>query len=58
MRRILSVPLSVNFGPDGRIYAGGEAGQLFRLTVDGATETVANTGGGIERILNRTSARA
>lgn len=43
----LDHPECVNFGPDGRAYAGGEAGQLFRITMDGATEIVANTGGGI-----------
>jgi gluconolactonase len=43
----LDHPECVAFGPDGRAYAGGEAGQLFRFTLDGATEMMANTGGGI-----------
>ena len=43
----LDHPECVNFGPDGRGYAGGEAGQLFRFTMDGSKELVANTGGSI-----------
>lgn len=43
----LDHPECVNFGPDGRAYAGGEAGQLFRIGLEGATEIVATTGGGI-----------
>lgn len=37
----------VNFSPDGTGYAGGEAGQLYRFTMDGEKHIVANTGGGI-----------
>src|SRR5258706_9687664 len=36
----------VNFGPDGRGYAGGEAGQLVRFTMDGKSEQVATVPGG------------
>src|SRR5437868_2860207 len=43
----LDHPECVNVGPDGHAYAGGEGGQLFRIGLDGATELVANTGGGI-----------
>lgn len=36
----------VAWGPDGYLYAGGEAGQLYRIRLDdGAFEEVANTGG-------------
>jgi sugar lactone lactonase YvrE len=31
--------------PDGTIYVGGEAGQLYRVDADGAIQEVANTGG-------------
>jgi gluconolactonase len=43
----LDHPECVNFGPDGRGYAGGEAGQVFRLASDGTTECFGSTGGGI-----------
>lgn len=43
----LDHPECVAFGPDGHAYAGGEAGQLYRLGTDGAVETIATTGGGI-----------
>src|SRR5687767_9906774 len=36
----------VNFGPDGRGYAGGEDGQLVRFTMDGKSEQVATVAGG------------
>jgi gluconolactonase len=35
----------VAWGPDGYIYAGGEAGQIYRVNLeDGATEVIANLG--------------
>lgn len=43
----LDHPECVAFGPDGRAYAGGEAGQLFRFTPEGEKEIIAHTGGGI-----------
>ena len=43
----LDHPECITFGPDGRAYAGGEAGQVFRFTMDGTTEVIANTGGGV-----------
>lgn len=43
---LLYHPEGVAWGPDGRVYAGGEAGQVFRLDLDGdAAEEYANTGG-------------
>ncbi|UVK43869.1 SMP-30/gluconolactonase/LRE family protein [Mesorhizobium sp. AR07] len=40
-------PEAVAWGPDGRAYAGGEAGQLYRFTLDGsALEEVARVAGG------------
>ena len=42
----LDHPESVTTGPDGLLYAGGEAGQLYRVDPDtGAVEQVASTGG-------------
>jgi gluconolactonase len=42
----LDHPEGLNFGPDGMIYAGGEAGQVYRIDPDtGATETYASVGG-------------
>jgi sugar lactone lactonase YvrE len=39
-------PEGVAWGPDGRVYAGGEAGQVYRLDLDGgAAEEYGNTGG-------------
>ncbi len=32
-------------GPDGYLYAGGEAGQVYKVTLDGASELVGTTGG-------------
>lgn len=43
----LDHPECVNFGPDGQGYAGGEAGQVFRFTLDGQVTQIGNTGGGI-----------
>jgi gluconolactonase len=38
----------VAWGLDGKVYAGGEAGQLYRLDLhDGSVETFANTGGNV-----------
>jgi sugar lactone lactonase YvrE len=40
-------PEAVAWGPDGRAYAGGEAGQLYRFGLEGSTlEEVARIGGG------------
>jgi gluconolactonase len=40
-------PEAVAWGPDGRAYAGGEAGQLYRFSLDGSgIETVAQVPGG------------
>ena len=40
-------PEAVAWGPDGRAYAGGEAGQLYRFSLDGKTiEEVARVQGG------------
>lgn len=42
----LDHPEGVAWGPDGKIYAGGEAGQVYRLSLeDGSAEEFANTGG-------------
>ncbi|HWL44433.1 MAG TPA: SMP-30/gluconolactonase/LRE family protein [Ilumatobacter sp.] len=41
----LDHPEGVAWGPDGYVYAGGEAGQLYRVSVDGAVEQVADTAG-------------
>ncbi len=41
----LDHPEGVACGPDGTIWAGGEAGQVYRVSPDGAVEEVANTGG-------------
>ena len=41
----LDHPEGVAWGPDGRVYAGGEAGQIYRIGLDGAVEVVASTGG-------------
>jgi len=38
---------SLNFGPDGFCYAGGEDGQVYRLRAGEPPETYARTGGGI-----------
>lgn len=40
----LDHPECVATGPDGQLYAGGEAGQIYRIDPDGAHE-IANTGG-------------
>jgi sugar lactone lactonase YvrE len=42
----LDHPEGVAWGPDGKMYAGGEAGQVYRLSLEnGTSETFANTGG-------------
>jgi sugar lactone lactonase YvrE len=42
----LDHPEGVAMGPDGMLYAGGEAGQVYRVDpVDGSTEQIADTGG-------------
>ncbi|MBI1281550.1 MAG: gluconolaconase [Anaerolineaceae bacterium] len=42
----LDHPEGVAWGPDGKVYAGGEAGQVYRLDLtDNSCEAFANTGG-------------
>jgi len=41
----LDHPEGVACGPLGEIYAGGEAGQIYRVDLSGSVETVASTGG-------------
>jgi len=41
----LDHPEGVAVGPDGTVYAGGEAGQIYRLADDGTLTVVAHTGG-------------
>ena len=41
----LDHPEGVTVGPDGRVYAGGEAGQVYRIADDGTPEELASTGG-------------
>ena len=42
----LDHPEGLAVGRDGAIYAGGEAGQVYRIAPDGKhVETIANTGG-------------
>lgn len=41
----LDHPEGVTVGPDGRLYAGGEAGQVYEVGFDGSVEEIANTGG-------------
>lgn len=41
----LDHPEGVAVGPDGLLYAGGEAGQIYRVGLDGALDEIASTGG-------------
>jgi gluconolactonase len=41
----LDHPEGVAYGPDGYVYAGGEAGQVYRISLDGKCEQIAGTGG-------------
>ncbi|MGE3799010.1 MAG: SMP-30/gluconolactonase/LRE family protein, partial [Thermomicrobiales bacterium] len=41
----LDHPEGVATGPDGTLYAGGEAGQVYRVTLDGSFEEIGSTGG-------------
>ncbi len=41
----LDHPEGVAWGPDGRVYAGGEAGQIYAIGIDGEVEEIASTGG-------------
>lgn len=43
----LDHPEGVTWGPDGFVYAGGEAGQIWRVSLDGNVAKVADTGGGL-----------
>lgn len=43
----LDHPEGLAWGPEGRIYAGGEAGQIYAITLDGVTSEVAGTGGSL-----------
>lgn len=41
----LDHPEGVAAGPDGFLYAGGEAGQIYRIDADGSVREIASTGG-------------
>jgi gluconolactonase len=41
----LDHPEGVSAGPDGLLYAGGEAGQIYRIDADGSVREIASTGG-------------
>jgi gluconolactonase len=41
----LDHPECVACGPDGLVYAGGEAGQIYRVTLDGQSAQIGTTGG-------------
>ena len=41
----LDHPEGAAVGPDGTVYAGGEAGQIYRIGEDGTPEAYADTGG-------------
>jgi len=41
----LDHPEGITWGSDGRVYAGGEAGQVYAISLEGTVEEVASTGG-------------
>jgi len=41
----LDHPEGITIGPDGRVYAGGEAGQIYRIGPGGEVEPLGDTGG-------------
>jgi gluconolactonase len=41
----LDHPEGIAPGPDGRLFAGGEAGQVYAISMDGTVEEIASTGG-------------
>jgi len=41
----LDHPEGAAWGPDGRLYAGGEGGQIYAIGLDGSVEQIADTGG-------------
>ena len=41
----LDHPEGIALGPDGRVYAGGEAGQIYAVSEDGTIDELASTGG-------------
>jgi gluconolactonase len=43
----LDHPEGVALGPDGNLYAGGEAGQVYRIDPSGGHEQIANTAGSV-----------
>jgi gluconolactonase len=43
----LDHPETVIWGPDDRVWAGGEGGQIYAITLDGAVEQVADTAGAV-----------
>ena len=41
----LDHPEGITWSPDGRVYAGGEAGQVYAISLEGTVEEVTSTGG-------------
>ena len=41
----LDHPEGVTWGPDGYVYAGGEAGQIYQVSLDGTYKEIGSTGG-------------